>query len=592
MKLNDTLLPSQEKVQSEGEDDEEENLTEKDNQETLHDKEALKRQYNVEEVKTEATQKSTFPTIQLAQGIKKITSLQPDVIKSSSQSNLTNVANGNNLIQAGNFNLINFPNLPNFNSNSILQQLTNLPKGVIPAAALGSVYNIQSNEQLHNNNMFLSQFHQSTNTKLLNDLIQIQQQQQFEIIIKELIHQQQLQLMQHQNYQQISNNNTVNSSGNFNPCYLLLNHQNQFQQPQNFRQNQQFMPIIFNSNTSFNDSDHEKFEMVLPPTVAPSPSPKFTDSDQLACMCIDYGSNNSANNSINKDVLEEISQKTQVFNVKKPKVIIGRKVNNNITENNNSNASSVADICIENSTLVSRQHFSLELKSSLNIVTKNTSQESSSALIYWQLYCMSKNGLFVNTRYIETGKLIKLLLNKKYTFRFPNTNIRIHFESPPYEKLILTTFFNKNNNHQNQINQAEKNSSSNSLSSVSSLSSISSSSNNSSTSSSPNPIHQVNASAVIQQTASSSFSSNQANSASSVPVSHQPTSSATHSSNKIAQILMQKQMEMLQQQQHNTLKPYDSNKPIKSNQSLNQINDDDSSSSGRYLVFILLIFHF
>jgi hypothetical protein len=610
MKLNDTLLPPEEKLKTEGDDEEEEeeeseeeeNSKEPSNKETTGEKDNLlfKKQFNVDEPKTEALHASST-----AQGFKKLPTLQqPEQINNNnnnvSQANLTKFPNGDNFIQSGNMNLINFAtNLANINSNPILQQLTNVPKGIVPAS-LGAVYNIQNNEQFHNNNIFLSQYNHSNNAKILNDLIQIQQQQQLEIIIKELIHQQQLQIIQHQNYQHLSSNNAANSSANFNPCYLLLNHQNQFQQQQNFRQNQQLMPIIFNSNTNFNEPENEKSETMA--SVALTSLPNFSDSDQLACICVDYGSSNSNSSSTtniatSKDVLtENVTQKSQIFSLTKPKVIIGRKVNGNITENTNaSNASPIADICIENSTLVSRQHFSLELKSTLNIVTKNTNQESSATLIYWQLYCMSKNGLFVNTRYIETGKLIKLLLNKKYTFRFPNTNIRIHFESPPYEKLILTSLFNKsnNNNHnQSQILQADKKASSTSLSSVSSLSSNSSSSNNSSTSSSPNPMHQVHASIVTQQTASANFStSSQLNAASPGSSSttnittnnnntNQTTASITHSSNKIAQILMQKQMEMLQQQ-HNTFKSYESTPLVKS-QNFSQLNDEDSRSSGGY----------
>jgi hypothetical protein len=602
MKLNDTLLPPEEKLKAEGEDEEEE---ENSNKETTNEKDNLliKKQFSVDEPKTEALQTTPTPT---AQGITKIPTLQPEQINNDnnvSQANLTKFSNADNFIQTGNMNLINFANLANINSNPILQQLTNVPKGIVPAS-LGAVYNIQNNEQFHNNNIFLSQYNHSNNAKILNDLIQIQQQQQLEIIIKELIHQQQLQMIQHQNYQHLSANNAANSSANFNPCYLLLNHQSQFQQQQNFRQNQQLMPIIFNSNTNFNEPGNEKSEQMA--SVALTSLPNFSDSDQLACLCVDYGNSNSNNSgatnmATNKDVLtENVSQKSQIFSLTKPKVIIGRKVNGNITENTNaSNASPIADICIENSTLVSRQHFSLELKSTLNIVTKNTNQESSATLIYWQLYCMSKNGLFVNTRYIETGKLIKLLLNKKYTFRFPNTNIRIQFESPPYEKLILTSLFNKsnNNNHnQSQIIQADKKTSSTSLSSVSSLSSNSSSSNNSSTSSSPNPIHQVHASIVTQQPASSHFStSSQINVASpgstttnTTTNNNQTTASITHSSNKIAQILMQKQMEMLQQQ-HNTFKSYESTPLIKS-QNFSQINDEDSRSSGGYAFLFLFTF--
>jgi hypothetical protein len=154
---------------------------------------------------------------------------------------------------------------------------------------------------------------------------------------------------------------------------------------------------------------------------------------------------------------------------------------------------------------------------------------------------MSKNGIFVNTRYIETGKLIKLLCSKKYTFRFPNTNIRIYFESSSQDKLEspMTTSLLTNKvvmtaetPTPTQTPTTTKKLSSTSLSSISSLSS-NSNSNNSSTSTSPSPTVQQQQQ---QQTAP-------------IAIHHPHLQQAVHSSNKIAQILMQKQMQMLQHQQ-------------------------------------------
>lgn len=79
------------------------------------------------------------------------------------------------------------------------------------------------------------------------------------------------------------------------------------------------------------------------------------------------------------------------------------------------------DIFIENSTLVSRQHLSFQLKTN--------SSKANDRLNFWQMQSISKNGIFLNNHYIEKGKSIKLFLNKRYTMRFPNTNIKIYFES-------------------------------------------------------------------------------------------------------------------------------------------------------------------
>jgi len=161
----------------------------------------------------------------------------------------------------------------------------------------------------------------------------------------------------------------------------------------------------------------------------------------LACVTVDIGS-------------------PRIYFINKKKFIVGRNLNKYITEHDqqqpppmfiNENARQsvseelMADILIENCTLISRQHISFELKQ-LNTVNSNSKQAG-----YWQFYSMSKNGIFINNHYIEKGKYIKLFLSKKYTMRFPNTNIRIHFE-PDCSK--LSNYFTNNNNSKIHINGA------------------------------------------------------------------------------------------------------------------------------------------
>jgi hypothetical protein len=120
---------------------------------------------------------------------------------------------------------------------------------------------------------------------------------------------------------------------------------------------------------------------------------------------------------VNESALSNFKKQIS-FNINKKQVLIGRKQNENSNSLNEDTKRNEADILIENCTLISRNHFSLEL-------IKN------SETCYWQLNCMSKNGLFVNQRYIEKDKLVNLFLSKsrkEHVFRFPNTNIRIYFE--------------------------------------------------------------------------------------------------------------------------------------------------------------------
>ncbi len=94
--------------------------------------------------------------------------------------------------------------------------------------------------------------------------------------------------------------------------------------------------------------------------------------------------------------------------------------------------SSPVDIFVENSSLVSRQHLILQLKNTdapKNHKSLLSSNGESKLTAFWQLQSISKNGIFLNNHYIAKGKSIKLFINKRYTMRFPNTNIKVYFES-------------------------------------------------------------------------------------------------------------------------------------------------------------------
>lgn len=71
------------------------------------------------------------------------------------------------------------------------------------------------------------------------------------------------------------------------------------------------------------------------------------------------------------------------------------------------------DLNIEKSSFVSRIHFIIEFNSLLK---------------KFYIYCVSKNGIFINNRFLQRG-IPTQLDNLKCTLRFPNTSIKIYFES-------------------------------------------------------------------------------------------------------------------------------------------------------------------
>jgi len=91
---------------------------------------------------------------------------------------------------------------------------------------------------------------------------------------------------------------------------------------------------------------------------------------------------------------------------------------------------SPVDIFVDNSSLVSRQHLALQLKNAMHTSNNESSSNNEHKRpAFWQLQSISKNGIFLNNHYIAKGKSIKLFINKRYTMRFPNTNIKVYFES-------------------------------------------------------------------------------------------------------------------------------------------------------------------
>lgn len=271
-------------------------------------------------------------------------------------------------------------------------------------SSTGAVNQI-TNQSDNNNNNNNNNNNISNQNKLLSNLIQIQQQQQLEFILKELINQQQVQLRL--------------------PNLPILPISNQ---------SIDFINSFILNNNNNNDTN------VRQSSIEDSAFP-------LARIEIDYNLSDRIKSTAN----------SAVFLVNKKKITIGRKLNNLNQISKDSNNNRLADILIENSTLVSRQHFSIELKTSKHKFNPTNSpnndfiydddddndhdddDNNQEMFYYWKLNSTSKNGLFINTRYIQTGKNIRLL-NKKYTFRFPNTNIRIYFES------MFEDCFNSNNN--------------------------------------------------------------------------------------------------------------------------------------------------
>ena len=158
-------------------------------------------------------------------------------------------------------------------------------------------------------------------------------------------------------------------------------------------------------------------------------------TDSLAHIKIEY--NSVKHKPVNSCETNDSAGK-RVYLINKKKIIIGRKQKLVpadsastgepivIDEANLIDEANPADIYIDNSSLVSRQHLSLQLKSCTGLSSSDDAQNKDT---FWQMQSISKNGIFLNNHYIEKGKSIKLFLNKKYTMRFPNTNIKIYFET-------------------------------------------------------------------------------------------------------------------------------------------------------------------
>ena len=90
------------------------------------------------------------------------------------------------------------------------------------------------------------------------------------------------------------------------------------------------------------------------------------------------------------------------------------------------------DLNIEKSNFVSRIHFIIEF----NSVLKN-----------FFIYCVSKNGIFINNRFLQRG--IPTQLDIKCTLRFPNTSIKIYFESSTESSINIDSKLNAIKNEPN-----------------------------------------------------------------------------------------------------------------------------------------------
>ena len=308
------------------------------------------------------------------------------------------------------------------------------------------------------NGIYMAPTPSNLNDTLLNDLIQLQQRQQFDILIRELI-------QQHQ----------------------LLTFQQQQQQPSTTLH----MPLI-----SFNGNNNTSSPLQLQPLVASNllqhshiassaaieqPTPLLARVE-VDCSNVSNSSNLSkpaAGENQNQKNISVTDVSKTVYTIHKNKITFGRRINNSNNNNNSSNSNQQSEsepnnlnIFVEHSTLISRKHFTLELEeidadflaqynspksakttndqrptansnnAAANVDFDLVEEEASDGcsnnasgasrtnrmIKYWKLHCASKNGIFVNARYIQTNKWVKLL-GKSYTFRFPNTNIRIGFES-------------------------------------------------------------------------------------------------------------------------------------------------------------------
>ena len=97
-----------------------------------------------------------------------------------------------------------------------------------------------------------------------------------------------------------------------------------------------------------------------------------------------------------------------------------------------------------------------ELKSLLTAAAKPNEY------IYWRFKCVSKNGMFVNSRYVVAPKSILFAAvevgndsdNKQMTFRFPNTAIKIHFHSNMTQ--VCSEYRQEKERHQHQHQQQQQ----------------------------------------------------------------------------------------------------------------------------------------
>lgn len=96
-----------------------------------------------------------------------------------------------------------------------------------------------------------------------------------------------------------------------------------------------------------------------------------------------------------------------------------------------------------------------ELKSRLTAAKPNE-------YIYWRFKCVSKNGMFVNSRYVVAPKSILFAAvevgndsdDKPMTFRFPNTAIKIHFHSNMTQ--VCSEYRQEKERNQHQMQQQQQ----------------------------------------------------------------------------------------------------------------------------------------
>jgi hypothetical protein len=380
---------------------------------------------------------------------------------------------------------INLPGIGVINSNTAaaLSNMINSTNGISML--------IPSNAPVSNNNA--NPATANINDTLLNDLIQLQQKQQLEIFLREFLTQQhQLLKLQQQQQQQFSSSNqqtqqqpidlvnNINSSTNGPQLHvpsINLNHTTN---------GAGIIPIAIQPVTTPNSAQSSvaiaaaaiaSMASHLPPVAASSVANSSAKNQnqgateaarpQYARIEIDYS---------NVKNLPEGTPRCTAYTVNTARITFGRRINNGVNSRLSEQQRSTNDnteIFIENSTLISRKHFTLELdemdaayfeanckakldktgsdfecieeeseSTSEQSVAKSAHSSSGGRIKYWKLYCVSKNGIFINARYIQTGKYVRLF-GKSFTFRFPNTNIRIAFESVAEASSINTNGFEK-----------------------------------------------------------------------------------------------------------------------------------------------------